>query len=113
MPVVQKRIRWEPDPTVTDAQYYRVYIAKKGVSFSYSLPYEQVQAKDAAGNAITQLVIPSTVFPVSFFDAAMDYSVWITTVDFGGNESPDPLALSGYLDFQPPKSPIRGWIENV
>ena len=102
--IVKRRIWWNAVDAV-DLAGYRIYIDQGADSFSYSLPFIQV------AHNVTEVVAPDA-FPAGTFAAEIDYNVWITALDLGGNES-DPLALSGYFDFIPPPAPSAGGIETL
>jgi len=102
--IVTRTVKWDAVPPEVQVTGYRVYVAKAGVPHSYDLPHADVAAN------LTQLVLPCEQLPQSLFVPDGDYSVWITTLEQGGNES-DPLALSGRFDFTPPPAPTNGRIE--
>ena len=100
--IVQKQIWWDP-VDAADLAGYRVYTALAGNAFSYNLPFIETDAPDV--NAPED-------FPADTFATEADYSIWVTALDIGGNES-DPLALSGRFDFIPPPAPVNGGIRDL
>ena len=100
--VISKQIYWEA-VDAADLAGYRVYAAPAGTPFSYSLPF--IFTDKLAIDAFL-------AFPAGTFALETDYSIWVTALDLGGNES-DPLVLSGRFDFIPPPAPASGGIRDL